>query len=181
MEPDASDSLARSAAPSTTRHLTLRVALVSAALGVAWDAGILHWLGAPEYLPEFGSPYAGAIAGLACGWLTMRSRHRREGHEDALDTITGYYLTAGVYGAAWYVLFFVPNWWNDGPWYQVLRLLWEPIVVAGFSWVLATFLAILLFPFWLLTRFVIWRSSGQRRTVEGPATPVGNGEPPRVP
>ena len=152
--------------PARTPALTPRVALVSAALSIAWDAGIVRVFGTPPYLSEFGSPVAGAIAGLACGWLTMRSRRKREGREDFLDSIASYYLAAAVYGMSLGAIWYVPWWWSHGGWTEIHLLLTQPSLVAWSSCVLATPFVVVLFPFWLLTRVAIWRLSGQRRSVD---------------
>jgi hypothetical protein len=132
------------------------VILASIVLGIVWNAVAVSLMGgraADAFAP--GWLLAGALAGVAVGEFTVRSRRRRDGRESVVDGIAAYYLGMFVYWAGFVVIqraimCVQHGGWTDFDLPDHLRLI---LIFATYGTV---WFGVVLIPLCFLSRYLVW-------------------------
>lgn len=135
-------------------HVTKRVALLSAACGIAWHTLITLLLGRSLLDALSWRLLPGIAAGLAAGMFTIWSRTRRGGRESVWDVIATYYLAVAVYIVAGVPLVIFERDLHLG------QLLGAVVGALYYAAIVATLLGVVLIPLCFATRHLLWRLRG---------------------
>ena len=136
--------------------MTRRVALLSVACGIAWHTLITVLFGFSILDALSWGMVQGAVAGLAAGAFTIRSRTRRGGKESWWDVIVTYYLAVAIYILGGLVVTALQE---AGNW-SLRELIAAAMAVLFYGGLVATVLGVALIPLCLATRHLVWRFGG---------------------